>query len=579
MASSISSTSLRMPSFTGSSEEAKLRVKRMRQELLELSSDGETKKLITLDRVDASGVKSSFKISSFSQPIERRIQTASYIKNIIEALYPDPTEEQRSIKTAFVSYLNGTLEPDRAQKNSGDITVEQLLEYFKNLHFAALDAEAVKMGAAAKTLPFANDKPEKIEGSLTDFLSHKGVTLYWSECIGEGAFGAVINADVGDVSGKYVYKVQNRALSKALTARESFFWREGDCAAARINDISHRTRPLFFIFRLVKEDAPEELHYVPANYVKSFGVRLPANTEVFLDALLMERAQGEELGNIISKNKTLVSINKGKHFSNIVRGIFHIIEEMQTHNFVHRDLKPENIFYNSQTGEVTLLDFGASVKLRKKEKSEDEGHLNSPTSVRIGGTPQYMSPRVLLGTPYSAEVDMFSFGMIILELIDSEEAECLARKRFPNDYQGGEGVGGTIPPAKYLSQFLKMIKTEGALEQAPSPAESQDSGGSFLEWGRSSLNALSAISENYFQGRGEAVAPKPSKIERFLDSNPVVREVIDLSFQASGGGEEGAAAYERLRNLPYFTAERPPELTMMRTQHSASKPYWARRVV
>ena len=76
----------------------------------------------------------------------------------------------------------------------------------------------------------------------------------------------------------------------------------------------------------------------------------------------MERASGESLDKILLKNPTILSPIGGKHFTNIVRGLFNIVQELQAHNLVHRDIKPENIFYNDQTGEVTLLDFGSATK-------------------------------------------------------------------------------------------------------------------------------------------------------------------------------------------------------------------------
>lgn len=72
---------------------------------------------------------------------------------------------------------------------------------------------------------------------------------------------------------------------------------------------------------------------------------------------------------------------------------------------IHRDIKPANILINSK-GEVKLTDFGIS-----KELEESNQFANT-----FVGTVTYMSPERIEGKRYNHLSDIWSFGMVILEM-------------------------------------------------------------------------------------------------------------------------------------------------------------------
>jgi eukaryotic-like serine/threonine-protein kinase len=75
-------------------------------------------------------------------------------------------------------------------------------------------------------------------------------------------------------------------------------------------------------------------------------------------------------------------------------------------NIVHRDIKPENILVNSNY-ELKIADFGLAIAL-------NDTALTNKSS--IVGTPGYMSPEQIKGDNISTQSDIFSAGIVALEL-------------------------------------------------------------------------------------------------------------------------------------------------------------------
>jgi len=81
---------------------------------------------------------------------------------------------------------------------------------------------------------------------------------------------------------------------------------------------------------------------------------------------------------------------------------------------IHRDLKLENLMYKKVEGSYTIrvADFGLSVIKPKALKKIRE---------TAKGTPLTRAPEIMLGQPFDQKADVYSFGMVMWEIVTSQD--------------------------------------------------------------------------------------------------------------------------------------------------------------
>ena len=93
------------------------------------------------------------------------------------------------------------------------------------------------------------------------------------------------------------------------------------------------------------------------------------------------------------------------------------LEAAHAGRLVHRDLKPANVMLTPQ-GHVKVMDFGLA-RLVTASGDETMAGMTPPLTeagTRVG-TPDYMSPEQALGEPLDGRSDLFSFGILVAELL------------------------------------------------------------------------------------------------------------------------------------------------------------------
>ncbi len=132
--------------------------------------------------------------------------------------------------------------------------------------------------------------------------------------------------------------------------------------------------------------------------------------------LAMELVEGEDLSERIKRGPIPI-----EEATAIALQIAEALEAAHEQGIVHRDLKPANIKLRPD-GTVKVLDFG----LAKAWETEgpDPGLSLSPTVTShataaglILGTAAYMSPEQAAGTPADRRADIWSFGVVLWEML------------------------------------------------------------------------------------------------------------------------------------------------------------------
>ncbi|XP_019420319.1 PREDICTED: serine/threonine-protein kinase STY46-like [Lupinus angustifolius] len=178
--------------------------------------------------------------------------------------------------------------------------------------------------------------------------------------------------------------------------------------------------------------------------------------------LITEYLRGGDLHQYLKEKGSLNAATAINFSMDIARGMAYLHNEPNV--IIHRDLKPRNVLLvNSSADHLKVGDFGLS-KLIKVQSSHDVYRMTGET-----GSYRYMAPEVFKHRRYDKKVDVFSFAMILYEMLEGEPP-------FANlePYEGAkraaEGHRPTIREKGYTPELIELTEQCWAADMNQRPS-------------------------------------------------------------------------------------------------------------
>ncbi|XP_039980500.1 serine/threonine-protein kinase PAK 6b [Xiphias gladius] len=169
--------------------------------------------------------------------------------------------------------------------------------------------------------------------------------------------------------------------------------------------------------------------------------------------VIMEYLQGGALTHIVSETR----LNE-EQIATVCEGVLQALSYLHSQGVIHRDIKSDSILLTLD-GRIKLSDFGFCAQISK----------DIPKRKSLVGTPYWMAPEVISKTPYGTEVDIWSLGIMVVEMVDGEppyfsDTPITAMKKLRDE--AAPSVKNIQRVSPVLKDFLGCMLTRDTLQRS-----------------------------------------------------------------------------------------------------------------
>ncbi|KYK57814.1 hypothetical protein DCS_04827 [Drechmeria coniospora] len=259
-------------------------------------------------------------------------------------------------------------------------------------------ADGVKAAEAALTAkPPPSERKQDVRMStmsetevmlrLKEVVSKDDPNLSYSKQkkIGQGASGSVYVAKIKETAQGIAREVLRQQGSRAQVAIKQM-------------DLAHQPRKELIVNEIMV--MKDSRHRNIVNFLDAFLRN--NNAELWV---VMEYMEGGALTDVIDNNPSISE----EQIATICHETCQGLQHLHSQSIIHRDIKSDNVLLDAR-GNVKITDFGFCAKLTDTKSKR----------ATMVGTPYWMAPEVVKQKEYGPKVDVWSLGIMAIEMIESE---------------------------------------------------------------------------------------------------------------------------------------------------------------